>query len=153
MCVFQLIAATYNKHAGMAVEEAKAAFLKAVHRWPTFGCAFFEVKVSEPENERHLRTRSRTKTTHRSGFNTLLCPSSSLHAFLSFPKTMVSRLSSHVSFQQTSEPSFPDIVLIAISKQGLTINHPKTKVKKQFLTRAFPLLLYAFHISFLLFFS
>uniref|UniRef100_A0A3Q4HB86 Unconventional myosin-VIIa-like n=1 Tax=Neolamprologus brichardi TaxID=32507 RepID=A0A3Q4HB86_NEOBR len=53
-------------------DEAKVAFLKAVHRWPTFGCAFFDVK-------------------------------------------------------QTSEQKFPDIVRIAISKQGLTIIHPKTK--------------------------
>uniref|UniRef100_A0A3Q3GNF1 Unconventional myosin-VIIa-like n=1 Tax=Labrus bergylta TaxID=56723 RepID=A0A3Q3GNF1_9LABR len=58
--------------AGMTVEEAMVAFLKAVFRWPTFGCAFFEVK-------------------------------------------------------QTSEQNFPDIVRIAISKQGLTIIHPKTK--------------------------
>lgn len=47
MCNPQLIVATYNKQAGMTVEEAKGAFLKAVYRWPTFGCAFFEVKVSE----------------------------------------------------------------------------------------------------------
>ncbi|XP_019936002.2 unconventional myosin-VIIa [Paralichthys olivaceus] len=66
------IVAHYNKHAGMSVEEARGAFLKAVCRWPTFGCAFFEVK-------------------------------------------------------QTSEPNFPDIVRIAIGKQGLTIIHPKTK--------------------------
>ncbi|TMS20368.1 Myosin-VIIa [Larimichthys crocea] len=66
------ITAAYNKQAGMTVEEAKVAFLKAVFRWPTFGCAFFEVK-------------------------------------------------------QTSEEKFPDIVRIAISKQGLTIIHPKTK--------------------------
>ncbi|XP_071373725.1 unconventional myosin-VIIb [Centroberyx affinis] len=68
------ILATYNQQAGMTVEEAKEAFLKAVCRWPTFGCAFFEVK-------------------------------------------------------QTSEtaPNFPDIVRIAISKQGITIIHPKTK--------------------------
>ncbi|XP_071779574.2 unconventional myosin-VIIb isoform X1 [Centroberyx gerrardi] len=68
------ILATYNQQAGMTVEEAKEAFLKAVCRWPTFGCAFFEVK-------------------------------------------------------QTSEtaPNFPDIVRIAISKQGVTIIHPKTK--------------------------
>ncbi|XP_057696428.1 unconventional myosin-VIIb isoform X2 [Corythoichthys intestinalis] len=66
------IVASYNKQQGMTVDEAKVAFLKAVHRWQTFGCAFFEVK-------------------------------------------------------QTSEPSFPDIVRIAISKQGLTIIHPKTK--------------------------
>ncbi|MED6293061.1 hypothetical protein CHARACLAT_006957, partial [Characodon lateralis] len=66
------IVAFFNKQAGMTVEEAKIAFLKAVCRWPTFGCAFFEVK-------------------------------------------------------QTSEPDFPDIVRIAISKTGLTIMHPKTK--------------------------
>uniref|UniRef100_A0A4W6DJT9 Myosin VIIBa n=1 Tax=Lates calcarifer TaxID=8187 RepID=A0A4W6DJT9_LATCA len=66
------IVAHFNKQANMTVEEAKVAFLKVVCRWPTFGCAFFEVK-------------------------------------------------------QTSEPNFPDIVRIAISKQGLTIIHPKTK--------------------------
>nr|XP_020465549.1 unconventional myosin-VIIa-like [Monopterus albus] len=66
------IIASFNKSAAMTVEEAKVTFLKVVYRWPTFGCAFFEVK-------------------------------------------------------QTSEPNFPDIVRIAISKQGLTIIHPKTK--------------------------
>ncbi|KAM9385653.1 unconventional myosin-VIIb [Pholidichthys leucotaenia] len=66
------IVASFNKQAVMTVDEAKLAFLKVVSRWPTFGCAFFEVK-------------------------------------------------------QTSEPDFPDIVRIAISKQGLTIIHPKTK--------------------------
>ncbi|XP_068447337.1 unconventional myosin-VIIb [Clinocottus analis] len=66
------VAASFNKHSGMTVEEAKGAFLKVVCRWPTFGCAFFDVK-------------------------------------------------------QTSEPSFPDIVRIAVSKEGLTIIHPKTK--------------------------
>uniref|UniRef100_A0A8K9UTT7 Myosin VIIBa n=1 Tax=Oncorhynchus mykiss TaxID=8022 RepID=A0A8K9UTT7_ONCMY len=30
-------------------------------------------------------------------------------------------------FQQTSDPNFPDIVRIAISKQGVSIIHPKTK--------------------------
>lgn len=42
---FQSIVASCNKQVGMTVEEAKVAFLKAVCRWPTFGCAFFEVKV------------------------------------------------------------------------------------------------------------
>lgn len=41
----QSVVASYNKHAAMTVEEAKVAFLKAVCRWPTFGSAFFEVKV------------------------------------------------------------------------------------------------------------
>ncbi|XP_029285210.1 unconventional myosin-VIIb [Cottoperca gobio] len=66
------IVSSHNKQVGMTGEEAKVAFLKVVCRWPTFGCAFFDVK-------------------------------------------------------QTSEPSFPDIVRIAVSKQGLTIIHPKTK--------------------------
>uniref|UniRef100_A0A7N8Y3F7 Unconventional myosin-VIIa-like n=1 Tax=Mastacembelus armatus TaxID=205130 RepID=A0A7N8Y3F7_9TELE len=43
------IVGSYNKQAGMTAEEAKIAFLKVVFRWPTFGCAFFEVKqTSEP---------------------------------------------------------------------------------------------------------
>ncbi|XP_028300925.1 unconventional myosin-VIIa [Gouania willdenowi] len=66
------IMSSFNQQAGMTVEEAKVTFLKTAYRWPTFGCAFFEVK-------------------------------------------------------QTSEQTFPDIVRIAISKQGLTIIHPKTK--------------------------
>lgn len=43
--MFQTITATFNKQAGMSVDEAKVAFLKAVYRWPTFGCTFFKVKV------------------------------------------------------------------------------------------------------------
>uniref|UniRef100_A0A670IEJ0 Myosin VIIB n=1 Tax=Podarcis muralis TaxID=64176 RepID=A0A670IEJ0_PODMU len=54
------------------VDEAKIAFLKYIHRWPTFGSAFFEVK-------------------------------------------------------QTSEPNIPDIVLIAINKQGVSLIHMKSK--------------------------
>ncbi|XP_060723716.1 unconventional myosin-VIIa [Tachysurus vachellii] len=66
------IIATYNKQANMTAEDAMVAFLKVIFKWPTFGCAFFEVK-------------------------------------------------------QTSEPNFPDIVRLAINKQGVTIIHPKTK--------------------------
>uniref|UniRef100_A0A8C3I1N4 Myosin VIIB n=1 Tax=Chrysemys picta bellii TaxID=8478 RepID=A0A8C3I1N4_CHRPI len=65
-------APTPVKHEGKTVDEAKVAFLKLIHRWPTFGSAFFEVK-------------------------------------------------------QTSEPSFPDIILIAVNKQGVSLIHPKTK--------------------------
>lgn len=37
--------AYFNKHAGKSKEEAKLAFLKVIFKWPTFGSAFFEVKV------------------------------------------------------------------------------------------------------------
>ncbi|XP_032846433.2 unconventional myosin-VIIb isoform X2 [Tyto alba] len=66
------ITVAYSKHEGKTVDEAKIAFLKMIHRWPTFGSAFFEVK-------------------------------------------------------QTSEPNFPEIVLIAINKQGVSLIHQKTK--------------------------
>ncbi|XP_066049933.1 unconventional myosin-VIIb [Chamaea fasciata] len=66
------ITAAYSKHEGKTVDEAKVAFLKMIHRWPTFGSAFFEVK-------------------------------------------------------QASEPNFPEIVLIAINKQGVSLIHQKTK--------------------------
>uniref|UniRef100_A0A8C8LR36 Myosin VIIBb n=1 Tax=Oncorhynchus tshawytscha TaxID=74940 RepID=A0A8C8LR36_ONCTS len=66
------IISSYNKQAGITLDEAKVAFLKGICHWPTFGCAFFEVK-------------------------------------------------------QTSEPSYPSIVQIAISKQGVSFIDPKTK--------------------------
>ncbi|XP_036421253.1 unconventional myosin-VIIb [Colossoma macropomum] len=62
----------YNRQAGITVDEAKVRFLKIISQWPTFGCAFFEVK-------------------------------------------------------QTSERSYPTIIMIAISKQGVTLSDPKTK--------------------------
>lgn len=42
----QSVVAYFNKHAGKTREEAKLAFLKIVFKWPTFGSAFFEVKVA-----------------------------------------------------------------------------------------------------------
>ncbi|XP_070700920.1 unconventional myosin-VIIb-like [Pempheris klunzingeri] len=66
------IIASYNKQSGITVQEAKIAFLKAISGWPTFGCAFFEVK-------------------------------------------------------QTCETIYPNVVLIAISKQDVSLIDPKTK--------------------------
>lgn len=42
----QHIVAEYNKQAGTSVDQAMVGFLKIVYKWPTFGCAFFDVKVS-----------------------------------------------------------------------------------------------------------
>ncbi|XP_029309255.1 LOW QUALITY PROTEIN: unconventional myosin-VIIb-like [Cottoperca gobio] len=66
------IISAYNKQSGITVQEAKIAFLKGISSWPTFGCAFFEVK-------------------------------------------------------QTCEYSYPSKVLIAISKQGVSLIDPNTK--------------------------
>lgn len=63
---------SYNKQAGMSVDEAKLQFLKTVSPWPTFGCAFFEVK-------------------------------------------------------QTSEKNYPSVIMISISKQGISLINSKTK--------------------------
>ncbi|XP_076128082.1 unconventional myosin-VIIb-like [Alosa pseudoharengus] len=38
------IISSYNKQAGISVEEAKVSFLRHIAAWPTFGCVFFEVK-------------------------------------------------------------------------------------------------------------
>lgn len=62
----------YNKQAGITVDEAKVQFLKVISQWPTFGCAFFEVK-------------------------------------------------------QTSEKSYPNVIIISISKQGVSFIDPRTK--------------------------
>lgn len=43
--LFQSVVAYFNKQAGKSREEAKLMFLKIIYKWPTFGSAFFEVKV------------------------------------------------------------------------------------------------------------
>lgn len=42
----QSVMAYFNKHSGKSREEAKLMFLKIIYKWPTFGSAFFEVKVN-----------------------------------------------------------------------------------------------------------
>ena len=39
------IVACYNRDTGKTPEDGKIAFLKLIYKWPTFGSAFFEVKV------------------------------------------------------------------------------------------------------------
>lgn len=48
LCVFvcQAIVAVFNRDAGKSREDAKVDFLRIIFKWPTFGSAFFEVKVS-----------------------------------------------------------------------------------------------------------
>lgn len=43
--------AYFNKQAGKTREEAKLMFLKIIYKWPTFGSAFFEVKVNKAQNK------------------------------------------------------------------------------------------------------
>jgi len=66
------IVAAYNKDAGKTSDDAKVAFLKIIHQWPTFGSAFFDVK-------------------------------------------------------QTTEPNYPENLLIAINKNGVNLIHPQKK--------------------------
>ena len=46
ICIFQGIIGHFNKNGGMPPEDAKVEFLKVLYKWPTFGSAFFEVKVN-----------------------------------------------------------------------------------------------------------
>ena len=62
------------KSIGMSPEDAKINFLKMIHRWPTFGSAFFEVK------------------------------------------------------QTTLDQSYPELLLIAINRHGVSLIHPQRKV-------------------------
>ncbi|XP_045438435.1 LOW QUALITY PROTEIN: unconventional myosin-VIIb, partial [Pipistrellus kuhlii] len=64
-----------EQHRDKTPEEAKVAFLRGISRWPTFGSAFFEVKVVSPA--------------------------------------------------PTSEPSYPDIVLVAINRHGVPAHPPQ----------------------------
>lgn len=45
----------FNKHSGKTREEAKLSFLKIIYKWPTFGSAFFEVKVKRFPAEEPLQ--------------------------------------------------------------------------------------------------
>ena len=54
----QAIVSHYNADDGLTVENAKIAFLRYVFKWPTFGSAFFEVKVNIVEC---IKTRERTE--------------------------------------------------------------------------------------------
>lgn len=44
--LLQRISSSYKRQSGITVQEAKIRFLKVTSAWPTFGCSFFEAKVS-----------------------------------------------------------------------------------------------------------
>lgn len=41
------IATAYHKHGVLSKDDAKIKFLEIIYQWPTFGSAFFEVKVKK----------------------------------------------------------------------------------------------------------
>lgn len=88
------------------MQEAKIAFLKAISSWPTFGCAFFEVRVSHQDELTDKVGRQQ------------------------FEETVLSYddFNLHLTLQQTCESSYPNIVMIVVSKQGVSLIDPKTKV-------------------------
>ncbi|XP_013858260.1 unconventional myosin-VIIa [Austrofundulus limnaeus] len=50
------IISSYNRQSGTTVQEAKTSFLRHISSWPTFGCAFYEVKQTcEPSYPNPLR--------------------------------------------------------------------------------------------------
>ena len=44
--MLQQIATNFNRDSGKSEKDAKVDFLKLMYKWPTFGSAFFEVKVN-----------------------------------------------------------------------------------------------------------
>nr|CAD7267185.1 unnamed protein product [Timema shepardi] len=66
------ISSAFHQTAGLSPDDAKIAFLKHTHTWPTFGSTFFEVK-------------------------------------------------------QTTEPAYPEMIIVAINIKGINVIHPSTK--------------------------
>ncbi|OXB62436.1 hypothetical protein ASZ78_013780 [Callipepla squamata] len=111
------IVAYYNKHAGKTREEAKLAFLKIVFKWPTFGSAFFEVKVSALLGVFLKAFGQVQKFRIKEGFQACkIVPVSGLDWDYFYEAGI-----------QTTEPNYPEILLIAINKHGVSLIDPKTK--------------------------
>lgn len=51
--ILQHIIYSYNQQSGITVQEAKTMFLETIATWPTFGCTFFDVKVSQQDQKRY----------------------------------------------------------------------------------------------------
>lgn len=92
----------FNKHSGKTREEAKLSFLKIIYKWATFGSAFFEVKVKTFEHSNSFLKASYFQS---------LC----IIYILFF-------------LQQTTDPNYPETLLIAINKHGVSLIDPKSKV-------------------------
>lgn len=48
----QHIIYSYSQQSGFTVQEAKTTFLETIATWPTFGCTFFDVKVSQQDRDK-----------------------------------------------------------------------------------------------------
>nr|XP_043897586.1 unconventional myosin-VIIa-like isoform X4 [Solea senegalensis] len=88
----------FNKHSGKSQEEAKLLLLRIIYKWPTFGSAFFEVKV---------------KTSQQI--------SAVFHKLITFIITLF------FCCQQTTDPNYPETLLIAINKHGVSLIDLKSK--------------------------
>ena len=110
-CYWQAIVAAFNKHAGKSKNDAKVSFLKIIYRWPTFGSAFFEVKVPRSNGELQLlcpnitgvlvmNQTQRTISFFFFFYNNSLISRAPIGSFLSSIKVQTDEILIYASFQQ-----------------------------------------------------
>ena len=52
--LFKAISTAYFKHGILSKDDAKIKFLEIIYQWPTFGSAFFEVKVTQTRKSYYI---------------------------------------------------------------------------------------------------